>query len=211
MIPLIIVAIIATILICVLFISVKFEIYVYYNTDKFVNELKLKYGFIEIYPLQNKKKRTDVKSDEKEPDNISSDKIIQTVLMMRNHSSQIKELIYSILGYLFKHSITIKKLRINMKLGLEDAMETALFYGAVCAFVYNTVGVTEHYMKLKDHNILITPIFNRNNIFVEFENILSTNIFHATVILFILAKRVIPILNKIKRRNENGKSNKRPY
>lgn len=205
MVALIIIAIIAAVLLLIMLLPVRLRIYLIYDGNGFGKRIQLNFAFIRLLP-KKVKRVIDVEAREKEkedkkPEKPKTNKINKNdiFLIVKENVGEIKELIYSVLNYCFKRFIKIKRLNTRLEIGFDDAMQTALVFGAVAGFVYNVVGVADRRLRLVSHGEDLKPDFNNPHIFAEFESILSTNIFHAVAVLGIIARHGVPIWLKSRR------------
>lgn len=205
----IIIAIIAAVLAILLLLPVRLEISVFYNTDGVSQYFEARYGPFRLFPRKPKKRRRPKTPPEKPEKEQAPEKglgITRIAAFAKQESENIKELIYAVLGYLFKHLIRIESLDTRLILGLEDAMNTGLAFGSAAAFLYTVLGVIDRNMRLEKHKELYRPDFENPNIQAGVECIISTNLFHAVAILLIAARHGIPILLRFRKqvsRKEN--------
>lgn len=209
-------AIVIFLILFIIFIPIRLYVRVCYNNDGFGASYRIFYGFIRI-----KKSKTNEDDDEADPDiksakekkkgNAKKKSVLSVIRFIKNNVPAIKKLIYNLLGYMFKHGVKINKIDIKLVLGTEDAMFTALSYGGISAFVYNTVAVMDRHMMLKKHKIELKPDFNNPHILTDDTAIISTNIFNITVLMFILIRDGLPLWRKYKKfcasENERMKKN----
>ena len=199
-------------------------------------EITLKYGFIQIRLPEKKEKpakpdKPDKPKKQEQPQKKekSGPDVGKLVSFAWDERAKIKRMIAALLGYVLKHMIKIKLLRIRLVMGFDDAMQTALIYGAANAFVFNTVGLMDRHMRLGKHSISLKPAFNEPHIFTEDEAIITTCIFNALALAVIALRYAVPIYLDFRRcvckanskkdirreqkaewrKNKNGKSDQR--
>ena len=127
--------------------------------------------------------------------------------LYRNRSA-IKRTIVEVLHYTITRSIKIKMLRLRLVMGVEDAMDTAMMFGAASGVIFNIVGLLDRFMRLGKHNVNIKPAFSEPHIFAETDVVISTCIFNFLVIGAIALKNATPIAIRFwKEIIKNGKSN----
>ncbi len=127
--------------------------------------------------------------------------------LYRNRSG-IKRTIVEVLHYTITRSIKIKMLKLRLVMGVEDAMDTAMIYGAASGVIFNIVGLLDRHMRLGRHDVNIKPAFNEPHIFAETDVVVSTCIFNFLVIGAIAIRYATPIAIRFwKEIMKNGKSN----
>ncbi|MCH5211978.1 MAG: DUF2953 domain-containing protein [Oscillospiraceae bacterium] len=210
---LIVIAIIIAVFAILFSIPISCRFYFRYHNE-IEQDFSLKYGFIRIGgPKKDRqpdkketvqKDKTDKKEknkeDKKENKKAVSPKDI--IAFVRENISAIKETIYAVLGYMFKRMVKINKLRIKLVLGVDDAMETALIFGAASAFIFNVIGVMDRKMRLKKHITEIKPAFDDPHIFAETEIKLSTSIGRIIMLAIIALRHSVPLLIKFMKINK---------
>ena len=126
--------------------------------------------------------------------------------LYRNRSG-IKRTIVEVLHYTITRSIKIKKLKLRLVMGVEDAMDTAMIFGAASGVIFNIVGLLDRHMRLGKHDVNIKPAFNEPHIFAETDVVISTCIFNFLVIGVIAIRYATPIAIRFwKEIMKNGKS-----
>lgn len=193
-----VIAVIAAAVALLLAVPLSMRVFIFYDVNDRYAGLTFRILGINIHKPKRKTNKQKEETHQKEPETKSAGKTEEILSFARNNIEEIKDLVYDILGYMYKHLIRIKKLKLHLIIGTDDAMDTALIYGAVAAFVFNAVGVMDRHMRLISHDINIKPDFKKPNIFVEFEAIISTNIFHLIVLFIIAAVRGLKLLKKYK-------------
>ena len=204
---LIVIAVIIAVFAVLFSIPISCVFYFRYNNE-IEHELSLKYGVIKIgipekrqKPKKKAPEQADKKKDKKNKKTVSTKDIIA---FGRDNIKAVKETIYAVLGYMFKKAVKINKLKIKLVFGVDDAMETALIFGAVSAFIFNVVGVIDRKMQLKKHIIEIKPAFENPHIFAETEIILSTSIGRIIMIAIIALWHGVPLLIKFRKINKGS-------
>lgn len=198
-----IIAIIIAVFAVIFSIPVSCEFYFRYN-DEAEQSLILKYGFIKIGMPKGKLKKKTADNTEEKKEKKQSVSAKQIIAFGRGNIAPVKEMIYAVLGYMFKRLVKINKLRIKLVFGLDDAMETALIFGAISAFVFNVIGVMDRKMRLKKHITEIKPAFDDPHIFAECEMKISTSIGRAIVLALIALRHGIPIFYKFRKINKGS-------
>lgn len=197
------------ILIIILLIPFKGRVYIKYDNNDIDCNFELYLFFIRIKLPHGKRKQDDAdkshKSEQKTEDNKNKGgKIWGAIKTVTDNLPQIKKIISAILGYIFKHLIKIKEFAVHAEIGVDDAMNTALIYGALSGFVYNILGIMDEYMRLKKYDVDIKPDFNIPHIRAEVKAILSTNILHLIILTIIAAIYIVPLWLKIKKKEKNN-------
>lgn len=201
MIALIVIAVVLAIIAMLLFIPVRIKIYAEYKNSKPVHEFKIKYGFITL----NNKKRKEKKKQEKQQPQKEKIQVMSVIRFIKSNSELVKRLIQDVVGYTTKKLICFEKFELTAVLGTDDAMDTALIYGGASAFLYNTLGVMERIIRMKNIAVDFKPDFTEPQIFIEFESIIKTKIYNVAGLAFITIKRGMPLWKKRGEIN-NGKS-----
>lgn len=184
----------------ILLIPVRGRAYLKYENDDFTSDFELRLFFIRIKPPKKKQDKEEERAEAPaEPKEKDGGRVWNAVTTIKEHIPEIKKLISEVLKYLYKHLIKIKSIELRGEFGVDDAMQTALLYGAVSAFIYNLAGVMDEYMRLGKCEIDIKPDFNDPHISAELMAIISTNIFHLIIILAIAAKNGVPLIIKIRK------------
>lgn len=177
-------------------------------------DITLKYGFIQIRLPEKKEKPAEPEKPEKPKEQEqpkkkekSSPDIGKLVSFAWDERAKIKRMIAALLSYILKRMIKIKMLKIRLVMGFDDAMQTALIYGATNAMVFNTVGLMDRHMRLGKHSINLKPAFNEPHIFTEDEAIITTCIFNALALAVIALRYAVPIYFDFRRcfRKAKGK------
>ena len=201
--------IILAVLILILMLPVRGRIYIKYVNDDLTTISELYLWFVKI-PLRRKKKTESGRKDnteEEEPDENSGGGVWRAAYKILSNLDDIKRFVKRIISYVSKHLVKIKKLMFRAELGVDDAMYTALLYGAVSAVVYGFAGAADEYMRLSEHDIELKADFDNPHIYAELETIISTNILHIIIITMIAARHAVPIwLRNRKKENNNGES-----
>lgn len=199
----IIIAIIAAVITLLSLIPISCGIYFRWQESETDFDLELKYGFIKIkLPLSGEKQE---KKPEKKPDKEKSEpkpkkkpkKVLDIdaiVSFAWDSRDRIKRLIAAVLGYIIKRMIKINKLKIRLVIGLDDAMQTALVFGAVNSVIFGAVGLMDRRMRLGDHSVNLKPAFNEPHIFTEDEAEIRTCIFNALALAAVALWYALPLV-----------------
>ena len=184
-------------------IPVRVKIYVKYDNSGFVNDYKIKYGFITI--KKKKQKSHNETETDSAPKKKTKNKPSNIIRFIKTNIKDIKRLITDVLKYTSKKLIRIEMLSLKSQIGTDDAMNTALSYGSASAFLYNSLGALEKQVKIKHMDIDFQPDFTQEKIFIEFTSIIRTKIYNVFGLAVLALRRAWPI---IKKRGEiyNGKS-----
>ena len=184
-------------------IPVRVKIYAKYDNSEFVNDYKIKYGFITI--KKKKQKSHNETETDSAPKKKTKNKPSNIIRFIKTNIKDIKRLISDVLKYTSKKLIRIEMLSLKSQIGTDDAMNTALSYGSASAVLYNSLGVFEKQVKIKHMDIDFQPDFTQEKIFIEFTSIIRTKIYNVFGLAVLALSRAWPI---IKKRGEiyNGKS-----
>ena len=184
-------------------IPVRVKIYVKYDNSEFVNDYKIKYGFITI--KKKKQKSHNETETDSAPKKKTKNKPSNIIRFIKTNIKDIKRLISDVLKYTSKKLVRIEMLSLKSHIGTDDAMNTALSYGSASAVLYNSLGALEKQVKIKHMDIDFQPDFTQEKIFIEFTSIIRTKIYNVFGLAVLALSRAWPI---IKKRGEiyNGKS-----
>lgn len=184
-------------------IPVRVKIYVKYDNSEFVNDYKIKYGFITI--KKKKQKSHNETETDSAPKKKTKNKPSNIIRFIKTNIKDIKRLISDVLKYTSKKLVIIEMLSLKSHIGTDDAMNTALSYGSASAVLYNSLGALEKQVKIKHMDIDFQPDFTQEKIFIEFTSIIRTKIYNVFGLAVLALSRAWPI---IKKRGEiyNGKS-----
>lgn len=184
-------------------IPVRVKIYAKYDNSEFVNDYKIKYGFITI--KKKKQKSHNETETDSAPKKKTKNKPSNIIRFIKTNIKDIKRLISDVLKYTSKKLVIIEMLSLKSHIGTDDAMNTALSYGSASAVLYNSLGALEKQVKIKHMDIDFQPDFTQEKIFIEFTSIIRTKIYNVFGLAVLALSRAWPI---IKKRGEiyNGKS-----
>lgn len=177
-----------------------------FEDKEFVSSFYGKCGIITVFDSNRKKHEKPKTNKPKDKTDKPKKDRKQTVKLLWKRRRYVKKLIVSVVSYIVKHLIKIKKLRFNGIIGLDNAANTAMVYGITSGVLYNSIGAVDKVIKVDGIDIKFRPDFKNQEIFIEFESIIKTNIYHVLVLATIVGVRTISILRKEK---NNGKSHKR--
>lgn len=199
-----IIIIAAVIAVFAVLFSVPVSCGIYFRYDHGIEQdIVFKYGFIRLRlpGRKEKTKKTEpekpAKSEAKKKRGGPAPKLLIT--FARENKTRIKETVYAVLGYIFKRLIKINRLKIKLVLGLDDAMDTALVYGAAAGFIFNVLGVMDRKMRLGKHTTEIKPAFNDPHIFAEIEAKISTSIGRVLMLGIIGAWHILPLMIRLRK------------
>lgn len=174
--------------------------------------LKIRFLFIsyQILPEKKKRKKSEKKKKSKEKKVQKSEKEspIKAIIKDRGLSGFlrfIKELTATAAGALkklWKH-IRISNLSADVRVATEDAADTAIQYGHVCAVVYPSVNFLASNGKCKNYHVLVVPDFSSETSSVEF----SANVHVKLCFLISLAVSTLIQIIKIMLKNGNKQTN----
>lgn len=204
-----VIIIILAVLLFILLMPIRGRIYIKYIDDDLTTVSELYLWFLKI-PIR-KKKKTESGEDDSEAEEQSDDEsgggVWRAAYRILSNLDNIKRFVKRVLSYASKHLIKIKKLMFRAEIGVDDAMYTALLYGAVSAVVYGFAGAADEYMRLSEHDIELKADFDDPHIYAELDSIISTNILHIIIITMIAARHAVPIwVRNRKKEKNNGES-----
>ncbi|MBQ3427797.1 MAG: DUF2953 domain-containing protein [Clostridia bacterium] len=218
----IIIAAVLILLAVISLIPISCGIYFRWHESETEFDLELKYGFIKIKLPRGGDKQKPKKEPEKEkpkkekPEKEAEKKpkkkldIGAIVSYAWDSRAKIKRLIAAVLGYIIKRMIKINKLKIRLVIGLDDAMQTALIFGAANSVIFGAVGLMDRYMRLGSHSVKLKPAFNEPHIFTEDEVEISTSIFNVLALAVVALWYALPLIwGFVKMLLQNKKDNKK--
>ena len=175
-------------------IPVRVKIYAKYDNSEFVNDYKIKYGFITI--KKKKQKSHNETETDSAPKKKTKSKPSNIIRFIKTNIKDIKRLISDVLKYTSKKLVTIEMLSLKSHIGTDDAMNTALSYGSASAVLYNSLGALEKQVKIKHMDIDFQPDFTQEKIFIEFTSIIRTKIYNVFGLAVLALSRAWPIIKK---------------
>ncbi len=187
-------------------VPVRAELYFEYSAGGVSAEAGIKVLGIRLRMPRKKTEQKSGGADDTDESEGRSDKVLKAVLFIRENFSELKELIYAVLEYMRKRLVKIKKLSLRTIIGVPDAMETALLYGAEAAFVYNVLGVMDRHMRLVHHETELKPDFKTPRFYVQFTADIRTNVFHLLVMAVLALRRALPIIKKMKMQSDENEN-----
>ena len=113
-------------------------------------------------PKKQKKKKPKKKTDkpkEKKPSFIKQLHKEHGVSGIINIVQRLSELVVGALKGVFSH-LVVTELTVKLEISGEDAAETAIKYGKVCAALFPALGVITKIVKVKHYNVSVTPVFS---------------------------------------------------
>ncbi len=203
----IVIGIIIAVIALISVIPIKLSIYACYN-DEAQFDAELKYGFIRIKaPQKGSEKPPDAEEEQKNADQPppGRGRVAELIRFAYDNIERIKKLIYAVLSYMLTRLIRINSIKLRLAIGVEDAMQTALIFGGISSFVFNTLGVADKHMRIDDHSVSLKPSFDEPRLFAELDTVISTNLFRAVALLLIAVRYGLPIYFKYRKRNGREK------
>ncbi len=151
----------------------------------------------QVYPEKPPKKG----EEEKEDKDKKKLKIVNVQKFIR-FVQRIIQMISGIIGDILK-KCKIKLLQINIIVASEDAAQTAIQYGEVCAAVGTALGVFQAFIPPKKYDIHIAPDFTKTEFLLDLKIIMSLRLY---TLLGILIKHGIEfgIQTKMKIKTAEG-------
>lgn len=113
-------------------------------------------------PKKQKKKKQKKKTEkpkEKKPSFIKQLHKEHGVTGIINIVQRLSELVVGALRGVFSHLI-VTELTIKLEVSGEDAADSAIKYGKVCAALFPALGVITKIVKVKHYNVNVTPVFS---------------------------------------------------
>ena len=163
----IIVAAILLVIIVLLFSPVRINMKYHDQMTVFIEYLLFK---IQIFPEKPSKKAKDTENDkeEKKLKIVSIEKFLRFMYRVIKFASGILKDIGK--------KCTINLLDVNIAVGCEDAAQTAIRYGEVCAVVGSVIGIIEGNTPVKKHQINISPDFANAKFSLDLDIIISARL-----------------------------------
>lgn len=129
------------------------------------SRVTLKYGFFKIvlHP-KNKSAKNQIKN-KKEKSKLTFEDAKGIYRRIKNIYRECKEDIADILGYAALKSVTLDKLKTNIKFDFENPMNTGIATGAVNAAVYNVYALLDNTVSIKEKSVDIEPLFYNTRYF----------------------------------------------
>ena len=75
-------------------------------------------------------------------------------------------------------------------------MHTALIFGSASAVLYNSLGLLDKAITVKNIKVDFKPDFNDTKIFIELESIIKTRIYNIAALGVIALVRALPLIRK---------------
>ena len=186
-IALIILAIFLLIIVGLLFIPIRFELYYGKIETENKTKLLLKYGPIKIdFADKKKSNKKEEKTKEKEPVSFEEKKenLEKYIKLFRI----IKKDVIEILDYARRKAIIFEDVEIMSDFGFENAMHTGIFTGLYNGFVYNVLGLIHNSMTLEKMKVELNPKFEKPVFNVRLLCILRIKTVHTVIIAFNVLK-----------------------
>lgn len=198
---LIIVAVLAAVILALLFIPLRLELVYEKNSEKNSASAVLKYMFFKfrIYPDEknnkNKKSKKKKKQEKPEKEQFSFERAKNRIEAYISIFESVKSDAADILRYGARHAVVFEKISVNTEFGFENAMHTGIFTGILNGFVYSVLGLIHQNSTLKDMNVKIQPVFGNTCFNSRLECIVRIKNVH----IIVIAAKVLKLLNKIKK------------
>lgn len=105
------------------------------------------------------------------------------------------------IGYILK-KLVIKKFRLNVTVASDDAAQTALLYGGVCAVLYPVVGFLETVMDFREDNMKIICDYEASSPDLDFFAEIKIRVFHLLTAVFKIIPDITKILKEVKKNEQ---------
>ncbi len=172
--------------------------------------INVSYGFIKytILPAKKKDKSEKAKEKKEKEEKTKKDKDEKkqgnTLLLVKNVYTSLKDDIVKLINKFLKKTLRIKELNISSRFGTGDAMYTGIAYGTASSFVYGLVSLADRHMTLDKWNVSLDADFDRACFSGGFYVKIRTRIMYA-LSLGISAAILLLKIEKINRRiRKNG-------
>lgn len=169
------------------------------------NSVILKYGFLKfkLYPeakkpKHEKKKKKSGKSEggEEEKNKQGLNVSVKAVWELRE---DIKKEVSKILYHVIHRTITLNELSVSSRIGLDDAMYTALVSGWLNAGVYSVIGLLDRFARLKKWRASIEPDFENQTVKIGIYCVISANIAKIITLLIKVMRSYLKLSKKLKK------------
>lgn len=181
------------------FIGILFEIHIKVKLSFGTgsdNSIYVQYMFIKYKVLPKTiKEEAETLAEEEEGEKPKKKPDRDEVLtLVKAAYKDIKDGVFSLVGYVIKHAVTICELNISADYGFSDPMTTGIVTGLLNGAVYNIIGMLDRNARLQSRSINLIPDFENKKMKVGVYCVLATNIWHLLAIGAIAAKTVIKVL-----------------
>lgn len=92
------------------------------------------------------------------------------------------------------HRLVMDRLYLDLRIHEEDAAATAIRYGQACAVVYTATGFLESALRVRQHDIHVTPLFQEESTSVAFSAALSIRIFSIVTLAVTQGPAVVKLI-----------------
>lgn len=202
--------ILAIIAFFVILFSVKFTLYLTYDSEFKVDVrwLFIKKTILPKSEEEKKKEKTkkekpekEKKTEEEKPpeqtDNTpKKDNMLVSFYKNQGFSGVMQLLndtvsaIKGMFGSIFKH-LVFKELKLYLRVGADDAAETAMLYGKTCSYVFPAMGLITSTCKVKDYGCGVEPNFIKPEKSAYFKAIVSMRPIFITNAVVVLAFKLL--------------------
>ncbi len=202
--------ILAIIAFFVILFSVKFTLYLTYDSEFKVDVrwLFIKKTILPKSEEEKKKEKTKKEKPEKEkkteeekpPEQIDNtpkkDNMLVSFYKNQGFSGVMQLLndtvsaIKGMFGSIFKH-LVFKELKLYLRVGADDAAETAMLYGKTCSYVFPAMGLITSTCKVKDYGCGVEPNFIQPEKSAYFKAIVSMRPIFITNAVIVLAFKLL--------------------
>lgn len=110
-----------------------------------------------------------------------------------SHFSELMDLLKKLIAATGRR-LVMDRLQINLRIHEEDAAATAIRYGQACAVVYTATGFLESALRVRRHDILVTPLFQDGTSSMDFSAALSIRIFSIVTLAVTQGPAVIKLI-----------------
>lgn len=145
---------------------------------------------IKIPVKLNKEKKSDEKKASAEKESFSLEKIKNIFSRVTDALSNAKSDIYALFSSISKH-LVIKKVLFETEYGLSDAAKTGMSYGAVWGVVSCALSAIDNFSEIKDLELNIYPVFDRECFNLRTNCIISIKIAH----IISIGIKILKIIN----------------
>lgn len=169
------------------------------------NSVILKYGFLKfkLYPAAKKSKHAKKKKKSGKPEDAEEEKDKQglnvSVKAVWELREDIKREVSKILYHIIHSTITLNELSVSSRIGLDDAMYTALVSGWLNAGVYSVIGLLDRFARLKKWNASIEPDFENQTVKIGIYCVISANIAKIITLLIKVMRSYLKLSKKLKK------------
>ena len=183
-------AVVALIVVIVLFVPVRLQFK--YKKDALQNqtELYLKYMWfrMKIIPRDRAARKKKAQGAPKKDAEFSIDSFKNKFVRYKKIFDFSKDDIALIFKYAGEKAVVLELIDFNLEYGFEDAAYTGMLMGGICGIVYGFLALIDTHLTLQEKHVDIRPDFHNKCFQVSFQCIARLKNVHIMVILYKIIK-----------------------